>query len=164
MSSKNKKRLLKVLIPCASFLVALSLLLHIAYKPAPLSIIISYSCDSVSISLADSTVPLPNAYIERDGIPGAIAYCEGLVIVAFVNPESYWSAKNTPVIWGEPNEDGVVIGVTPTYVTAGSYAYLPYELVGNREHVPASGGKTVVLDNRDNAFFSQNSRKINLIC
>jgi hypothetical protein len=159
MNKKIKRQLAKILISCVSFLVVLSLFLHFASNPTPTTFIICYSGDSVDIGLKGDSVRLPNIYIERVGIPGAMVFYEGVMIIAFMDAWSYRYNKTAPIV-EETNQDGVSLAVTQSYVTAGPYAFMPYELTGSREHVPGSEGKLFVFNSRNNDLFYQKSRRI----
>ena len=160
LSKKTKRRLAKTIIPVVSSLIALSLFLHVFNAPKIPKFKISFADEFVSIGLAESGIQIPNILIERDGIPGSMVFYDRVMIIAFLDSESYWRAKNTPTIWGEPNKDGVIIGVKPTYVTLGPYVAMPYELTGNKEHIPNSECKVFIIDTRDTLFFYRKSSNI----
>ncbi len=121
---------------------------------------ICFSADSVDIGLAESNMPIRNIIIEYDGVPGAMVVYDRIMIIAFLDRDIYLRNKNTTAIWGEPNNDGVIIGYTPTIVTSGPYVAMPYEVLVNRGHTPDSEGRVVVIDYRDFTPFYRKSSVI----
>jgi len=82
------------------------------------------------------------------------------MVIAIVDRDSHFSATTTPTIWGKPNKNGVNIGYTPTMLTSGPCAAMPYEVLANKGHTTDSESTLFVINYRDLTPFNRKSSLI----
>lgn len=154
MTKKKKKYLRQICTPSLVLFVILGLLLHVSHTPEmPGKITITFTVDSVSINENE----FENYGIEYDSVPGTLVLIDGYRIIAFVNPDCYWAEKQSPIV-EVSNVDGVTVSASLGYLTAGPYSIIPYEIPGNREHVPE--GKLAITNIRNTPIYLQNGKRL----
>lgn len=105
--------------------------------------LVTYTLDSIEISVGDTGHYLEGAHVTLGNLPGIIVWHEGTRNDAFMNPHTYALAQRSKPVT-RFTEDGISITVDPTPVMVGDIFTSPYDDSANKMHTPHS--KTIFVD------------------